>query len=467
MRQSNNSLPGPDTIVREVLPNGIIVLAYENFSSSTVIMDGAMRGGALADPPEKAGLADFTTDLLMRGTAKRSMTEIYEALETVGAGLSFDSGRYATSFSGGCLVEDLNLLFDLVIESLFRPVFPDDQVQLVRGQIMTGLRIRANDTGHMAGRTFNETVYAGHPYAQSVGGDEETIAAITRDDMVAFQRTLAPEGMIVTVVGAIKAEEAVARVAAALGDWRNGDGRALQHVPDQPRPSGLVRRHVAMPHKAQADIKLGLPGPRRSAPDYLDASMMNTILGVFGMMGRIGQSVREEQGLAYYAGSSLGGGLGPGAWSASAGVAPENVEQAIASIRDEIRRIQDEPVSAAELADCQAYRTGSLPVSLESNGALVDVIGDMEFYGLGLNYLHEYIERVNAITTADVQAAAQKYLSADDLVVVVAGPEAGPVGDPEAGSLASPEAGPVGDPEAGSQASSEPNPEAEVVAADA
>jgi zinc protease len=193
-------------------------------------------------------------------------------------------------------------------------------------------------------------------------------------------------------------------------------------VGDQPRPAGLVRHNVNMPEKAQADIIMGLPGPRRSAEDYLEASMMNTILGVFGMMGRIGQNVREEQGLAYYAYSRLSGGLGPGAWTAAAGVSPENVEQAVASILDEIKRIQDEPVDDDELADSKAYRIGSLPVSLETNGALADVIGDMEYYELGLDFLQTYAERINRITVADVQAAARKYLSVDELAVVVAGP---------------------------------------------
>jgi zinc protease len=149
---------------------------------------------------------------------------------------------------------------------------------------------------------------------------------------------------------------------------------------------------------------------------------MNTILGVFGMVGRIGQTVREEQGLAYYASSRLEGGLGPGPWTASAGVAPDKVEQAIASIRQEIRRIQDEPVTAEELTDSQAYRTGSMPMSLETNGGLVDIITDMELYGLGLDYLHCYGDMINAITVERIQAAARKYLSADDIAIAVSGP---------------------------------------------
>jgi zinc protease len=149
---------------------------------------------------------------------------------------------------------------------------------------------------------------------------------------------------------------------------------------------------------------------------------MNTILGVFGMMGRIGKSVREEQGLAYYASSQLSGGVGPSPWSASAGVAPGSVEQAIDSIRAEVRRIQQEPVSAEELSDTQAYRTGSLPVSLETNSGLADVITDIEFYQLGLDYLQRYPGLITDITRERIQAAAQKYLSADELAIAVAGP---------------------------------------------
>jgi zinc protease len=150
---------------------------------------------------------------------------------------------------------------------------------------------------------------------------------------------------------------------------------------------------------------------------------MNTILGVFGMMGRIGKSVREEQGLAYYAYSTLHGGLGPSPWSASAGVAPEMVEQAIDSIRAEIRRIQTEPVTAEELADSKAYRTGSLPVSLETNSGLTNIIIDMELYQLGLDYLQRFPALINAITREQVQAAAQKYLSSEQIGVAVAGPD--------------------------------------------
>lgn len=422
----NPSYPGPDSIVRETLANGIELLVYENFSSQTVVIDGLIRAGAIADPPERAGLADFTSSLLMRGTARRSFEQIYDDLEAVGAGLSFWSGRLTTQFAARGLVEDMELLLALASESLLEPAFPETQIEQVRGQIMTGMQMRANDTRFMASRRFSELAYAGHPFQQPVSGDPGTIPSISRDDMAAFHRSAyGPRGMIITVVGAVEARTAIARVNEVLGDWTNDNQPAAAGIPDAPRPSATIRDHWPMRDKRQADIVMGLPGPRRSAADYLDASLMNTVLGVFGSMGRIGHSVREKQGLAYYASSRLAGGKGPGAWSASAGVAPDKVEQATTSILDEIRRIQDELVPEEELQDSKAYRAGSLPVSLETNSALASIIGDMVYMELGLDYLQRYEDLIAAITPERVQAAARKYLSTEQLVISVAGPPEG------------------------------------------
>jgi zinc protease len=420
---STHSYPGPDTIRRHTLDNGITVFLFENPTSQTVAIDGVVQVGSLAETDEKAGLADFTADLLTRGSKNHSFEDIFEALETVGASLSFGSARHTTGFSGYCLAEDLNLLMNLFVETLCRPTFPPDHVEKLRGQIITALEMRANDTRRMARLAFQELAYQDHPYRRSVSGYPETIATVTREELADFHtQHFGPEGMVLTIVGAIQIDETIHMIDRALGGWRNDQQIRLSPVPDATPPTGLIRRNVLMPDKHQADIIMGLPGPSRAAPDYLDASLMNTILGVFGMMGRIGQNVRENKGLAYYAGSRLEGGFGPGAWSASAGVAPENVEQAIDSIRDEIKRIRDEPVAEEELADSQAYRTGSLPMSLETNGGLADTITNMELYQLGMDYLYEYPRLINDITLERVQAAARKYLSHDNLVIAVSGP---------------------------------------------
>jgi zinc protease len=255
-----------------------------------------------------------------------------------------------------------------------------------------------------------------------VDGTLETVGAITAEDMVDFhQRYYGPEGMIITMVGAVKHEEALKKVTAAFGDWQPAPER-LPELPDAERPAETLRTHVEMAEKTQSDIILGLPGPARSVPDYLEASMANTVLGVFGMMGRLGTTVREEQGLAYYAYSRLQGGLGPSPWFVSTGVAPEKVQQAIDSILHEIDRIIHEPIPEEELADSQAYRSGTLPVSLETNDGLATIISDIELYGLGLDYLQKLPDKINAMTPATVQAAAKKYLSSEQIAIAVAGP---------------------------------------------
>lgn len=417
------SYPGSDTIHRHRLPNGITLLVYENFASQSFVVEGVVRAGALAETAVSAGLANMTTALLMRGTTSRTHEQIYQALESVGLMLDFSSGRHLTSFGGQGLVEDLDLLLDLLAQSLRQPTFAERQVTQVRNQILTDLHIRATDTRRTASLIFNEQLYQNHPYGPSAQGYFETVPHLTAAALAEFHADYyGPQGMIITLVGAIKAEVAVDKITAVLGDWYNDKKRPLPPVPHAPRPTQFTQRYTPLPEKSQADILLGLPGPLRAAPDYLDASLMNTILGVFGMMGRIGQTVREEQGLAYYAYSRLQGGLGPAPWFAAAGVDPDNIEQAVNTIRQEIQRIQNERVSDDELADSQAYRIGSMPMSLETNSGLADVICDMELYELGLDFLQQYPDMIRSITSDRIQAAAQKYLSSEQLLVSIAGP---------------------------------------------
>jgi zinc protease len=139
-------------------------------------------------------------------------------------------------------------------------------------------------------------------------------------------------------------------------------------------------------------------------------------------MGRLGTNVRDKQGLAYYAYSQLRGGLGPGPWMVSAGVNPVNVDRTVSSMRDEIRRLQDDPVPADELADNKSYLIGTVPIQLETNDGVAENLMNIELYGLGLDYLQRYPEMIAAITAEEVQAAARKYLSPDHYALAVAGP---------------------------------------------
>jgi len=179
---------------------------------------------------------------------------------------------------------------------------------------------------------------------------------------------------------------------------------------------------VDIPGKFQADVVVGVIGPERRAEDFIPAALGNNILGVFGMMGRIGESVREKAGLAYYAYSQLSGGMGPGPWYVSAGVDPANVEQAIELIRDEIKRFSNQTVTTEELADSQSNFIGRLPLSLESNSGMASAILNLERYDLGLDYYRDYPGMVRKVNIEQILASAKHYWDADKLAVAIAGP---------------------------------------------
>jgi zinc protease len=288
---------------------------------------------------------------------------------------------------------------------------------------MTGLISRAHDTRRMAALTFFELAYPdNHPYSCSLSGYPETISAITRDDIVNFQRNLGPKGAIIVVVGAIKSADAVKMVEAAFGDWNNPDQPPPPQAAEVPKLKSIARKNVAIAGKTQADIIMGNPGPSRNAPDFQAARMANSILGVFGLMGRLGDSVRESQGLAYYSYSQLEGGFGPGPWKISAGVDPRNVDLAVETIQAEIRKITTEPVTPEEIADNKSYFKGQLVLGLETNEGVAGSIMNMEKHDLGLDYLHRYPAMIDGLKVSDLQAAAAHYLDPDRFALAVAGP---------------------------------------------
>ena len=266
-------------------------------------------------------------------------------------------------------------------------------------------------------------VYQNHPYRRPEDGYPETVQAITQADLVHFQRThFGPRGMIISIVGAVDPALAAEKAFQAFGDWQNPHQPALPALPPVQPLGATVTRHVTIPGKSQADLVIGASGPPRKSPDYLAASLGNNILGQFGMMGRIGEAVREKAGLAYYASSSLGGGPGPAPWDISAGVNPANIQQATDLIIQEIRRFTSQPVNAEELADSQSSYTGSLPLSLESNHGVARALISVERYQLGLDYYLRYADLINTVTREQILAAAQRYLDPDRLAIAIAGP---------------------------------------------
>jgi len=398
-------------------------LVRENFLSPSVVIQGTCWAGGLDETEEKAGLASLTAACLMRGTEKRSFHEIYDTLESVGASLSFGSGMHTTSFYARSLTEDSAAIAELAAEALQVPSFPADQVERLRGEYLTDLAIRQEDTGARAQLAFNALAYLGHPYAHDDEGTLETIRGIARDELEAFHRHFyGPHEMIITIAGAVHSARAISLVEKYFGGWANPAQPARSALPAAPRLERIVQDRVILPGKSQADLVIGAAGPARTAGDFMPAMLGNNILGRFGMFGRIGEAVRESEGLAYYSLSTLSGGLGPGPWMVVAGISPRNLQRAVELIRREIERFVQTRVTPSELTDNQASLIGRLPLQLESNDGMAAALMNLELFHLGLDYYQRYPQLLSNVTRDEILESARRYLHPDRLAIGIAGP---------------------------------------------
>lgn len=411
-------------IVRQVLPNGIVLLVRENHNTPSLSLRGWLRAGAINDGEEKAGLASFTADAMERGTHDYSYGEINRQLDSLGATFGVSAGDESAGFYGRCLSEDGDALLDIVSSVLLRPTFPAAEVEKVRGETLTGLRESRSDTRWVANYEFFRALYpAGHPYRLPSEGVEDTVAAITRADLKRFHAAYyRPDAAVIAVSGDITPQQAADLIMRTFGGWRASGTAVALTVPDVRGQTKAQRVYAPVAGKTQSDIVLGFPGLARDNPDFYAANVANMILGVIGLSGRLGDNVRDRQGLAYYVGSGLRAGFGPGPWYVRAGVNPANVEQAIASINDELDRLCAEPVSGNELAEAQDNLTGSLALRCETNDGVASMIVYMETHRLGLDYLERYNDIIYGLKPEDLLAAARTYIARDSATVVVAGP---------------------------------------------
>jgi zinc protease len=417
-------LPNPDDIHVATLDNGITVIARANLNSPSIVIQGYLHAGSIYDDDEQLGLADFTAEMLMRGTLARSHLDIYDQLESTGASLSFNAATHTASFGGRSLAEDIPMLLRLARESLETPAFPKDEIEKLRAQALTGLSLRADNPEAVASISFDQLIYPNHPYGRPEDGFPDTIERISAADIGAFHhRYFGPEGMHVVIVGGLEPQQAVDAVAAELNDWHNPEQVLSADLPGLERVKTGKRQHDSIPGKSQTALVMGAAGPTRKSADFLAASLGNHVFGQFGMYGRVGEVVREQAGLAYYVYSSLGGGVGPGPWSVAAGVDPEDLEQAISLITAEIGKLVESGVTADELEDSKASYIGSLPLSMESNAGVAGALVNLARFDLGLDYFLGYADRVQTVTPEEVRLAVRRYLDPVKLVVTSAGPE--------------------------------------------
>ena len=409
---------------RQELSDGIVLLGQVRPTDPVVVAQIRIAAGALAEPEERPGLATFTARMLSRGQAGRSFEAFNELTDGLGASLSVDAGRLFVDLGIRSLREDLPTLLDLAADVLRRPEFPADEIERVRQELLAAIHESEQNTSTVADLAMRQVLYPeGHPYARRQVGDANTIARITRDDLIAFHAGhYGSATMTVAVVGGVDSLDAIATMLTdRFGGWNTSvTAPALPAPPVAPVVTQRVDRTVA--GKSQSDLLMVTPTIERSHPDYYALETATVILGQLGLSGRLGAEVRDRRGLAYGVGSSISAGRESGLFMARAGVSPKDVDQAVASIADETRRIQTDEVDVEELEDAQSYLTGVLPIALERAAGVAATLLSIEYYDLGLDYLDRYPGIINRLTRDDLRRAARTHLDADRLVVATAGP---------------------------------------------
>ncbi len=407
---------------RALLDSGMVVLAKQSGATPAVTIHVMLRAGNVHDPASLPGVAHFVARVLDRGTESRSAEDIADALDERGVSLSIKANRHATSIAVDCLREDFDAVLGLVSDIVRRPSFPDDQLALRRREILTRLKQDEDNPGARAMEAVLPLMYGPrHPYSWRAKGTPASVEAIGRDDLLALhQACYAPHRVSLAIVGDIEPQRALATAADLFGDWNT------PAQPDAPIPAPPVRTRrdmdvVPMPSKAQAEIGYGFVTITRTDPAYYAWWVMNTVLGQYGIGGRIGDDVRERQGLAYYAFSSFDPHVVPGPLLVRAGVDGANVDRAIATIDAQIAKMAAEGPTVEEIADTKRFLIGSLPRTLETNAGIAFFLQTAEHFGLGLDYdlrLPALLEGVSR----DAAHEAASHLSPGVAAIAVAGP---------------------------------------------
>jgi zinc protease len=402
---------------REVLPNGVVLLVSERRALPIVAVSAYVRAGGVLDPPGAEGLANLAASLLTRGTARRSGAEIDLAIESAGGSLSSGGGRDGAAVSLGVLARDLPLGLDLLAEILTEPTFPEDEARRKIGEVQAALQAAESDPEAVAGRALAPLLYHGHPYARPASGTVTSVGGLDRDQIARFHRAhYRPDATIVAVVGDVSASEVRAALLARLGRWR---------APATPRASIPVAPSTALPETrlltrelTQTTVYLGRPAIRQADPDYPALVVAAYVLGG-GSASRLYTHVREERGLAYSVGVSVGAARHGASLVVSLQTRNQSADEAVRLVRESMRRMGAADVSAAELDLAKAYLVGSYALRTDTSSKVAVLIASLEELGLSLDYPDRYRQRIAAVTPSDVRRVAARYLDPDTYSLVM------------------------------------------------
>jgi zinc protease len=388
-----------------------------------------VAAGSAGDPDGQSGTAHLMARLLDRGAAGLTADQIALDFETRGIAFVARARLDSLDLTARLLARDLPFLLERMRALVAEPVFLEAECASEQARLLTEILERDQDTASVADDRLADALFpAGHPYHAPPAGRRETVERIDRTTLARFHADrVRPEGAVLSIAGGLGEAEAIAVAERIFGGWRPEGAPKPLPFPDAPAPEGLRVIVHPIAGKSQADVALGFaPTIDRRGDDLQAAIVLSSILGEFGMGGRLGLTVRENSGLAYYAHSYVWTGRAKGPLVIRAGVAPANVPRAVALIRKVVAEFLRRGSRPRELSDSKQSLAAGLPRRFETNPQAASILADSEFQGLGFDYADSVPARIAAVDAAAVAVAARRHITPARAVLVVAGPEIAP-----------------------------------------
>jgi len=407
-------------IERWTTPNGARVLYVKApdlpILDVRVVFDaGSARDGALP------GLASLTSGLLSDGAGAWDADQIAERMEAVGAEMSVGSARDMAWVTVRTLTEQKpqETALETLSAVLAHPTFESDDLERNRKAMQTALRIGEQNPGTVASKAFYKALYGDHPYGIPSGGTRESLAAITRDDVLKFYRTyFVAQNAVIAIVGDLDRQQAEALARRITADLPPGvAASALPAVESLARGEEIS---ISFP-SSQSHILLGQPGMRRGDPDYFVLYVGNHILGGSGLVSQLSEQVREQRGLSYSVYSYFSPMRQDGPFVMGAQTKNAKAGEAVRVMRETLQRFIDQGPTEKELTAAKQNITGGFPLRISSNSKIVEYLGMIGFYGLPLDYLDKFIGRIEAVSSGQIHDAFQRRIHPDRFISVVVG----------------------------------------------
>lgn len=418
---------GPDpkfslpAIEKTKLSNGLNVWVVQQHELPIVSMNLVVDAGGTLDTADRSGLASLTASMLNQGTKKRTALDISNALQSLGVQIGSGASWDSSSVSMQTITKNLDTALDYYSDIITNAAFPATEFNSLKGRAMGAFRQRKGSNTAVAGVVYDKVLYGGQSYGRQLSGDEKSVQAISRDDLVKFyDNYYRPNNSTLIVVGDVNIAGIKPRLEKAFAGWRPG-GTSPATVAEQNMVAKPAIYLVDKPGAAQSSVQIGEVGIARNNPDYYAVQVMNSILGG-GSSARLFMNLREDKGYTYGAYSRFTYRRAAGPFSASGEIQTISTKEAVQEFLKELNgMLGGRPISPSELEVNKQSFIRRFPAGFETVGGISNQLASLVTYGLPDSYFNDYIKKINAVTAGDVNHVAKKYLDPSRMAIVIVG----------------------------------------------